>query len=53
MKPSFYCERVVDMMKLVRFTLLTRDCAGYRVDCYSKRRESAEALSKRVNLRSF
>jgi arsenic resistance protein ArsH len=54
MKPSPYYERVVDVMEeLVKFTLLTRDCAGYLVDRYSERRESAEALSKRVNLRSL
>ena len=54
MKPSPYYDRVVDVMEeLVKFTLLTRDCAGYLVDRYSERRESAEALSKRVNLRSI
>ena len=54
MKPSPYYERVVDVMEeLVKFTLLTRDCADYLVDRYSERRESAEVLSKRVNLRSI
>ena len=54
MKPSPYYERVVDVMEeLVKFTLLTRDCSDYLVDRYSERRESAEALSKRVNLRSI
>jgi arsenic resistance protein ArsH len=54
MKPSPYYERVVDVMEeLVKFTLLTRDCAGYLVDRYSERRESAAALSKRVNQRSL
>ena len=54
MKPSPYHERVVDVMEeLVKFTLLTRDCADYLVDRYSERRESVEALSKRVNLRSI
>jgi arsenic resistance protein ArsH len=54
MKPSPYYERVVDVMEeLVKFTLLTRDCADYLVDRYSERRESVEALSKRVNLRSI
>jgi len=53
MKPSPYYERVVDVMEeLVKFTLLTRDSAAYLVDRYSERRESAEALSKRVSLRS-
>jgi len=50
MKPSAYYERVVDVMEeLVKFTLLTRDVAGHLVDRYSERRESAEALSRRVN----
>ena len=54
MKPSSYYERVVDVMEeLVKFTLLTRDCADYLVDRYSERRESAEALSLRVNQRSI
>ncbi|MEZ2292640.1 arsenical resistance protein ArsH [Variovorax sp. RCC_210] len=54
MKPSPYYERVVDVMEeLVKFTLLTRDCATYLVDRYSERRESAQALSARVNLRSI
>jgi arsenic resistance protein ArsH len=52
MKPSSYYDRVVDVMEeLVKFTLLTRDCADYLVDRYSERRESAEALSRRVNQR--
>lgn len=51
MKPSAYYERVVDVMEeLVKFTLLTRDVSGHLLDRYSERRESAEALSKRVNL---
>lgn len=54
MHPSPYYERVVDVMEeLVKFTLLTRDCAGYLVDRYSERRESAEALSLRVHQRSI
>jgi arsenic resistance protein ArsH len=54
MKPSPYYERVVDVMEeLMKFTLLTRDVAPYLVDRYSERRESAEALSKRVNLKSI
>jgi arsenic resistance protein ArsH len=54
MKPSAYYERVVDVMEeLVKFTLLTRDVAPYLVDRYSERKESAEELSKRVNLRSI
>lgn len=50
MKPSAYYDRVVDVMEeLMKFTLLTRDVAPYLVDRYSERKESAEALSKRVN----
>ncbi len=54
MKPSAFYERVVDVMEeLVKFTLLTRDVAPYLVDRYSERRETAEQLAKRVNLRSI
>jgi arsenic resistance protein ArsH len=54
MKPSSYFDRVVDVMEeLVKFTLLTRDVSPYLVDRYSERKESAEALSKRVNQRSI
>jgi arsenic resistance protein ArsH len=54
MKPSAYYERVVDVMEeLMKFTLLTRDVAPYLVDRYSERKESADALSKRVNQRSL
>ena len=54
MKPSAYYERVVDVMEeLMKFTLLTRDVAPYLVDRYSERRESAAALSARVNQRSL
>ncbi|WP_255352642.1 arsenical resistance protein ArsH [Aquabacterium sp. NJ1] len=50
MKPSSYHDRVVDVLEeLVKFTLLTRDVAPYLVDRYSERKESAEALMKRVN----
>ncbi|KVN25073.1 NADPH-dependent FMN reductase [Burkholderia pyrrocinia] len=50
MKPSAYFDRVVDVMEeLVKFTLLTRDIGPYLVDRYSERKESAEALSKRMN----
>ncbi|ABK09943.1 MULTISPECIES: arsenical resistance protein ArsH [Burkholderia] len=50
MKPSAYFDRVVDVLEeLVKFTLLTRDVGPYLVDRYSERKESAEALSKRVN----
>lgn len=51
MRPSALYDRVVDVMEeLMKFTLLTRDRAGYLVDRYSERKESAEALAKRVNL---
>jgi arsenic resistance protein ArsH len=54
MKPSPYYERMVDVMEeLVKFTLLTRDAAGYLVDRYSERRENAEQLSARVNQRAI
>ena len=54
MKPSAYYDRVVDVMdELVKFTLLTRDVSPYLVDRYSERKESAEALAKRVNQRSL
>ncbi len=50
MKPSAYYDRIVDVMEeLMKFTLLTRDCADYLVDRYSERKESAAQLSKRVN----
>lgn len=54
MKPSPYFDRIVDVMEeLVKFTLLTRDCADYLVDRYSERRENAQELSRRVNQRSI
>jgi arsenical resistance protein ArsH len=54
MKPSAYYDRVVDVMEeLVKFTLLTRDVSPYLVDRYSERKESAEALSKRVNQKTI
>jgi arsenical resistance protein ArsH len=50
MKPSSYHDRIVDVLEeLVKFTLLTRDVSPYLVDRYSERKESAEALMKRVN----
>jgi arsenic resistance protein ArsH len=54
MRPSPYYDRVVDVMEeLVKFTLLTRGAMPYLVDRYSERKETAEELSKRVNLRSI
>jgi len=54
MRPSASYDRVVDVMEeLVKFTLLVRDSAGYLVDRYSERKESAEALSTRVNQRAI
>ncbi len=54
MKPSAYYDRVVDVMEeLVKFTWLTRDVSSYLVDRYSERKESAEALTKRVNQKSI
>lgn len=54
MKPSAYYERIVDVMEeLVKYTLLIRGRTEYLVDRYSERKESAEALSARVNLRSI
>lgn len=54
MKPSPYYDRIVDVMEeLMKFTLLVRDKKDYLVDRYSERKESAEALSARVNQRSI
>jgi arsenic resistance protein ArsH len=54
MKPSAYYDRVVDVMEeLVMFTLLTRDMSAWLTDRYSERRESADALAKRVNQRTL
>ena len=54
MKPSAYYDRVVDVMEeLVKFTWLTRDVSPYLVDRYSERKESAQALSLRVNQKTI
>ncbi|RGP38041.1 arsenical resistance protein ArsH [Pseudotabrizicola alkalilacus] len=51
MRPSPLYDRIVDVMEeLMKFTLLTRDTSAYLTDRYSERKETAEALMKRVNL---
>lgn len=51
MKPSSYYDRIVDVCEeLVKFTLLTRDVSDYLTDRYSERKESAQALTARVQL---
>ena len=50
MKPSPTYDRMVDVMEeLVKFTLLTRGRSDYLVERYSERKETGEALIKRVN----
>ena len=50
MKPSPNYDRVVDVMEeLIKFTLLTRGQSDYLVERYSERKETGEALIKRVN----
>ena len=54
MKASPYYDRVVDVMEeLVTFTDLLRGQSDYLTERYSERRESPEALSKRVNQASI
>ncbi|MEP5761211.1 MAG: arsenical resistance protein ArsH [Litoreibacter sp.] len=50
MKPSPNYDRMVDVMEeLVKFTHLTRGRSEYLVERYSERKETGEALIKRVN----
>ena len=50
MKPSPNYDRMVDVMEeLFKFTLLTRGRSDYLVERYSERKETGEALIKRVN----
>ena len=50
MKPSPNYDRMVDVMEeLFKFTLLTRGRSDYLVERYSERKETGEALVKRVN----
>lgn len=54
MKPSSYYDRVVDVCEeLVKFTLLTRDASPYLTDRYSERKEDADKLEQRVQLKSI
>lgn len=54
MKPSPFYNRMVDVMEeLMKFTLLTRGRSDYLTDRYSERVETAEELSKRVNMKSI
>jgi len=53
MKPSPYYDRLVDVMEeLVKFTLLTRDCAGYLVDRYSERKADGREIAGAASLNS-
>lgn len=54
MKPSPFYDRLVDVMEeLVKFTWLVRGRSELLTDRYSERKESADALSERVNQRAI
>jgi arsenic resistance protein ArsH len=54
MNPSPFYDRMVDVMEeLIKFTLITCDTRDHLLDRYSERKESAEALSKRVNQKAI
>lgn len=54
MKPSPFHDRLVDVMEeLAKFTLLTRDVAGYLTDRYSERKEEAAKLEARMKPKSI
>ncbi len=52
MKPSAYYDRVVDVMEeMMKFTLLTRGVSDCLTNRYSERKEDADKLAARVNLK--
>lgn len=54
MKPSPFYDRIVDVMEeLTKFTWLVRGRSEMLSDRYSERKESADALSRRVNQRAI
>jgi arsenic resistance protein ArsH len=54
MKPSFFYDRVVDVMEqLVKFTLINRGVSGYLTSRYSERKEAAAKLEERVSLKAI